>query len=139
MITLNFKCSYNGVTLEECKKDYKFSTFEDFAEQWKNCNGKGWTVSVEGYKVTATNAAGKIYEYSLEFDRHFFTVLWETKTSTGATREYTKEFATEEGAVKFARAKRENPKTSHVEISEEETKDTPECIYIRIIRMHIKF
>lgn len=71
--------------------------------------------------------------------RHFFSVLWETKTTTGATREYTKEFPTEAEAVKFAREKRNNPKTAHVEISEQETEDTPETLYVRIIRMYIKF
>ncbi len=71
--------------------------------------------------------------------KHFFSVLWETKTTTGATREYTKEFPTEAEAVRFAREKRNNPKTKHVEISEQETEDTPEVFKVHIIRMYIKF
>jgi len=71
--------------------------------------------------------------------KHFFSVLWETKTATGGRREYTREFDTEAEAVRFAREKRNNPKTAHIEISEQETEDTPETLYIHIIRMYVKF
>lgn len=70
--------------------------------------------------------------------KHFFSVLWETRSNTG-NREYTREFPTEAEAVRFAREKRNNHKTAHIEISEQETEDTPETLYIRIIRMYVKF
>lgn len=71
--------------------------------------------------------------------KHFFSVLWETKTATGGRREYTREFEDEETAKKFARAKRSNPKTAHVEMSEQETEDTPECLHVKILQMYMKF
>lgn len=138
MILVNFKCSYNGKTLNECEKEYNFSTFADLAEAWKKCSGGGWNVTIEPAHVIAVSTSGKVYEYTLIVKKHFFSVLWETKTSTGR-REYTHEFKTEAEAVTFARSKRENPKTAHVEISEQETKDTPERLHVSIIRMHIKF
>lgn len=138
MILVNFKCSYNGKTLQECEKEYKFNSFAEMVEQWERLNGDAWTVTTEPAKITAVNKAGKVYEYTLIVKKHFFSVLWETKTNTGR-REYTHDFKTEAEAVTFARSKRENPKTAHVEISEQETKDTPERLHVSIIRMHIKF
>lgn len=138
MILVNFKCTYNGAVLAEQEKEYKFNSFAELAEQWQNASGDTWTVTTEPAKITAVNKAGKVYEYTLIVKKHFFSVLWETKTATGR-REYTHEFNTEAEAVTFARSKRENPKTAHVEISEQETKDTPERLHVSIIRMHIKF
>ena len=139
MINVNFKCSYNGKTLQECEKEYKFNSFAELAEQWKNASGDTWTVTIEPAKITAVNKAGKIYEYTLIVKKHFFSVLWETKTTTGSRRQYTRDFENDETAKKFAREKRNNPKTAHVELSEQETKDTPECLHVKILQMYMQF